>query len=73
MHQITYIESNGTQCINTGIKLYDSSPVNYKIDVKFIGYSTGTDLGVYINAMREVSPYPGTVLRKGTINGTACV
>lgn len=64
--EITYIESNGTQFIDTGILLFDTSDVNFSIEFKanILGRSGGySTYGNVINAMYEVSPYPGFVYR----------
>ena len=65
--ELTYIESTGTQYIDTGILLHDVPNTEYKIDIKFMPYS-GANCSCYVNAMYEVSPYPGTVLRKSCSN-----
>ena len=61
--EIEYLESTGTQYIDTGIKFHETDNINYRIDVKVYVYSTASNYSCIINNMYEKAPYPGTVLR----------
>lgn len=62
--QIEYIESTGTQYINTGIKLFESgglTTLEFSMDVYV---NTGqSEYSCIVNAMKEAAPYPGVVIR----------
>ena len=62
--EIEYIESSGTQYINTGIKLFESgglTTLEFSMDVYV---NTGqADYSCIVNAMKEANPYPGVVIR----------
>lgn len=63
--QLEYIQSGKNQCIRTGVSLYKTTGVQWKIEIKFEPTVTYPD-GEYhsiISSMKEVSPYPGSVLR----------
>lgn len=62
--EVEYIESTGTQYINTGIKLFESgglTTLEFSMDVYV---NTGqTVCSCIVNAMKETDPYPGVVIR----------
>ena len=68
---VDYIASTNTggQYIDLGLKMYETSPVSFNIGMTFkcIGY--GKDNVAYstlLNAMKEISPYPGMNIRMQT-------
>lgn len=59
--------SNTGQHINLGIKMFETSPVTYRILGRFrvnANGGTSTENITLINSMNENNPYPGFVLRK---------
>ena len=68
---VDYIASTNTggQYIDLGLKMYETSPVSFNIEMAFkcIGY--GKDNVAYstlLSAMKEISPYPGMYIRMMT-------
>ena len=68
---VDYIASTNTggQYIDLGLKMYETSPVSFNIEMAFkcIGY--GKDNVAYstlLGAMKEISPYPGMYIRMMT-------
>lgn len=61
--EVEYLEGSGTQWINTGVQLYDSDNVDYAFEIKFIIDVNSERNETLLNAMREVLPYPGMLLR----------
>ena len=65
---LQYIRSTqtGGQYIDTGIGLYDTNPINFKIDMNFMMYGhgkTGQQQSTMLCASQESSPYPGLNIR----------
>lgn len=61
--EIEYLQSTGTQYINTGIKLFENSPTSLEFSVKAFVNTGQSNNSVIFNAMKEIHPYPGIVLR----------
>jgi len=62
--RILYLESTGTQYIDLGLQLFTKSSGDLLFEVKVNVPGSGqTDNACILNAMYEVSPYPGAVLR----------
>lgn len=61
--EVEYLESTGTQYIDTGIKLFDVAPVSFDINIVAFVETGQVPNACILNAMKEVSPYPGVVIR----------
>ena len=60
--EIEYLESTGTQWINTGIKLLENATGILRFRCKGL-INDGGSLPTLVNAMKEVRPWPGFCLR----------
>lgn len=66
--QLEYIRSTetGGQYIDLGTGLFDTSPINFRIDMNYMIYGhgkTGKQQSTLLCASKEVSPWPGTNIR----------
>jgi len=61
--EIEYLESSGTQCIDTLVQLYTGEEATYEIDIKAYQPAGVTNQSIILNTMYEVKPWPGVVLR----------
>lgn len=73
--KLEYISSTATggQYIETGLKMWTTTPVSYELDMKVYMSGVGKDNTIYPTIFgnnREVSPYPGFVIRNDKGNTT---
>ena len=63
-YEVDYLESTGTQYIDLGLQLFtkSSGDLLFEVNVNVPG-SGQTEYACILNAMYEVSPYPGIVIR----------
>lgn len=70
--EIEYLESTGTQFIDTGLKLCSGIYNNFRIETKIKSCAKvdATRLAVILACVREQSPFPGFIIR---YDGDVCV
>lgn len=66
--EVEYLESTGTQYINTGVHLFTESPTSLEITMKVDVSTSQSIYSVILGSMKEQSPYPGIVIRTNSNN-----